>query len=174
MKSRYKSHRNLHRRVSVTKDSGENWTDITAGLPNRTIKSITTDPKNPALAYLTVSGFASGHVFKTTNYGTSWADISGNLPNIPTSAFIFDPANAGTIYVGTDIGVFRSTDDGKAWEPVNKGIPPVIVTKLVAHPSGIIQAATYGRGVYELNVNAVNVDAAQNNHTTIDNKENQQ
>ncbi len=161
-------------RVSVTKDSGENWADITAGLPNRTIKSITTDPKNPAIAYLTVSGFASGHVFKTTNYGTSWADISGNLPNIPTSAFIFDPVNAGTIYVGTDIGAFRSTDDGKSWEPVNKGIPPVVITKLVSHPSGIIQAATYGRGVYELNVNAVNVDAVQNNHTTIDNKENQQ
>ncbi|HEX4950735.1 MAG TPA: hypothetical protein VFZ34_28995 [Blastocatellia bacterium] len=139
-------------RVMVTQDSGETWRDITAGLPNRVIKSIVTAPSNPATAYLTVSGFRSGHVFKTTNYGAEWKDISGNLPDIPTNAVVLDPLNASVLYVGTDVGVFRSMNDGQTWELLNRGMPPVIVTALATHPIGIIQAATYGRGVYELNL----------------------
>jgi photosystem II stability/assembly factor-like uncharacterized protein len=153
-------------RVMVTRDSGESWTDITAGLPNRVIKSITTDPANPAIAYLTVSGYASAHVFKTTNYGANWSNISGNLPDIPTSAFAFDPLTRGVIYVGTDIGVFRSTNDGRTWEVFNQGLPPVIVTALATHSSGILQAATYGRGVYEINLrtNLTDSQAPSNTH----------
>ncbi len=139
-------------RVMVSQNSGNTWKDITAGLPNRTVKSITTNPKNPAIAYLTLSGYASPHVYKTSNFGATWTNISSNLPDIPTSTFVFDPVNPQIIYVGTDVGVFRSIDDGQTWENFNKGMPPAVVTKLVAHPSGIIQAGTYGRGVYEINV----------------------
>ncbi len=139
-------------RVMVTQDDGETWRDITDGLPNRVIKSIVTDPNNPAIAYLTVSGYRSGHVFKTTNYGANWQDISGNLPDIPANALVLDPLTSGTMYVGTDIGVFRSSNDGQTWELLNRGMPPVIVTALAVHPSGIVQAATYGRGVYEIDV----------------------
>jgi photosystem II stability/assembly factor-like uncharacterized protein len=139
-------------RVMVTTDDGESWRDITEGLPNRVIKSIVTDPNNPAIAYLTVSGYRSGHIFKTTNYGANWQDISGNLPDIPANALVLDPLTRGTIYVGTDIGVFRSTNDGQTWELLNRGMPPVIITALATHPVGIVQAATYGRGVYELDL----------------------
>lgn len=146
-------------RVMVTQDSGNRWRDITDGLPNRVIKSIVTDPTNPAIAYLTVSGYRSGHVFKTTNYGASWKDISGNLPDIPTNALVLDPIAPNTLYVGTDIGVFRSSNDGQAWELLNRGMPPVIVMAMATHPSGIIQAATYGRGVYEINVRTTLTDS---------------
>lgn len=158
-------------RVMVTRDSGETWSDITAGLPNRVIKSITTDPTNPAIAYLTVSGYATPHVFKTTNYGASWRNLSGNLPDIPTNAFTFDPLTPGVIYVGTDIGVFRSTNDGQTWDVLKQGMPPVVVTALVAHPSGLLQAATYGRGVYEINLRPATLD---NTDPATTHKENQQ
>ncbi len=139
-------------RVMVTQDDGESWRDITAGLPNRVIKGIVTHPTNPAIAYLTVSGYRSGHVFKTTNYGANWRDVSGNLPDIPTNAIVFDPLTPGALYVGTDIGVYRSTNDGQSWELLHRGMPPVVVTALATHSSGIVQAATYGRGVYEINL----------------------
>ncbi len=146
-------------RVMVTRDSGNRWNDVTAGLPNRVIKSIVTDPLNPAIAYLTVSGYRSGHIFKTTNYGANWQDISGNLPDIPTNAVVLDPLAPTTLYVGTDIGIFRSSNNGQIWELLNRGIPPVIVMALATHPSGIIQAATYGRGVYEINVQTTLTDS---------------
>ena len=136
--------------VQVSTNEGATWTDITAGLPNRSITGITVSRTDPATAFVTVSGFGSGHVFKTTNTGGAWIDISGNLPNIPTNCLLVDPQNANTIYVGTDIGVFISTTGGNTWASFNNGLPPVVVTKLVAS-GNTIQAGTYGRGGFQLN-----------------------
>ena len=141
-------------RAMVSTDSGSAWKDITLGLPNRTITSITVDPNNPATAYLTVSGYLSRHVFKTVNYGANWATLSNGLPDIPVNAFLFDPKVANTFYVGTDIGVFRSTNGGASWQVFNAGLPPVVVTALTSQASGLIQAGTYGRGAYQLNAAA--------------------
>jgi photosystem II stability/assembly factor-like uncharacterized protein len=137
-------------RAMVSTDRGTTWTDITAGLPDRYISSITTDPTNPSLAYLTLSGYNTGHIFRTTDRGASWQDLSNGLPDIPVSAFLIDPVSPNHLYAGTDIGVFRSTDSGSHWQPFNKGMPPVVVTAFASQPTGLIQAATYGRGAYEI------------------------
>jgi hypothetical protein len=143
----------LFGRAMVTATAGRSWADITAGLPNRTITSITVDRENPAVSYITFSGYETNHVFKTTNAGTSWKSISTGLPDVPVNTFLIDPRNAQTMYVGTDIGVFRSIDGGSSWQYFNKGMPPVIVTSLTAQRSGLIQAGTYGRGAFELFTN---------------------
>ncbi len=137
-------------RAMVSINGGANWTDITTGLPNRSIPSITVSPTDPTLVYLTVSGYGTGHVFRSTNSGTNWTDISNNLPNIPTSAFLIDPLTPTTLYAGTDIGVFRSTDNGGSWTVFNNGLPPVPVMAFSAQTGGLIQIGTYGRGAYEL------------------------
>ena len=136
--------------LQVSTNEGASWTDISAGLPNRSITGITVSRTDPATAFVTVSGFGSGHVFKTVNTGGAWTDISGNLPNIPTNCLLVDPQNANTIYVGTDVGIFISTTGGNTWASFNNGLPPVVVTKLVAS-GNTIQAGTYGRGGYQLN-----------------------
>ena len=137
-------------RAMASVNAGVNWTNITSGLPNRSISSITVSPTDPSLVYLTVSGYGSGHVFRSVNGGGSWADISSNLPNIPVSAFLIDPLATTTFYVGSDIGVFRSTDSGTTWTAFNDGLPPVAVTAFSAQASGLIQIGTYGRGAYEM------------------------
>jgi photosystem II stability/assembly factor-like uncharacterized protein len=147
-------------RAMASTDAGATWKDISAGLPDRTIKSITVDATNSAMAYLTVSGFYSGHVFKTTDTGATWTDISGNLPNIPVNALLIDPITAEVIYLGTDIGVFRSTNAGGDWEAYNDGMPPVVINAFAAQSSGLIQVATYGRGAYEINQPRPAVDSA--------------
>lgn len=145
-------------RAMMSSDGGKTWTDVSNGLPNRFIKSITADKTNPGIAYLTVSGYASGHVFKTTNFGASWQDVSGNLPDIPTNALLIDDRDSAVIYAGTDIGVFRSVVGGNNWQSFNDGMPPVVVMAFASHTSGIIQAATYGRGVYELGAGSTTGD----------------
>jgi photosystem II stability/assembly factor-like uncharacterized protein len=136
-------------RAMRTTDGGTTWTDVTAGLPNRSITSVAVHPTDPAIAYLSVSGFNAGHVFKTTDFGATWVDASSGLPDVPANALLFDPLSSDTLYVGTDVGVFRSTA-GAAWEGFNKGLPPVVVTGFAAQPTGLIQVATYGRGAYEM------------------------
>jgi hypothetical protein len=86
--------------------------------------------------------------------GATWADVSGNLPDIPTNALLIDPIDPNTIYAGTDIGVFRSTTGGNTWRSFSDGMPPVVVTAFAAQASGLIQAATYGRGAFEVDTGA--------------------
>jgi photosystem II stability/assembly factor-like uncharacterized protein len=137
-------------RAMRSTNGGQSWADVTGGLPDRSITSIAVDPSNPPVAYLTVSGFNTGHVFRTNNMGATWTDVSGSLPDVPASALLVDPTDSNTIYLGTDIGVFRSTTRGNDWRSFNRGMPPVVVHEFAANASGVIQVATYGRGAYEL------------------------
>ena len=136
-------------RAMASTDAGATWRDVTGTLPNRSISCIKVDPANPAVAYLTTSGFGSGHVFKTSDGGAAWQDISGDLPDVPASTLLIDPLNPNGMFIGSDIGVFRSSGTG-TWQLLGKGMPPVVVTELTAQASGLIQAATYGRGAFEL------------------------
>jgi len=136
-------------RVMVTKN-GINWLERKRGLPRRFVTSLVIDRENANKAYVTFSGFGSGHIFKTVNGGVDWTDISKKLPNIPVNALLIDPLDAITLYAGTDVGVFRSTDDGANWSRFNDGLPPAIITGFSSRLSGEIQVATYGRGAYEL------------------------
>jgi len=146
----------LQGKAMTSTDGGVTWVDITTGIPNRSITSIVVDSINPALVYLTVSGYATSHVFRTTDSGSNWTDISGNLPDIPVNALLIDPISPDILYAGTDIGVFRSISGGNVWQSFNSGMPPVIVTSFAAQPSGRIRIGTYGRGAYELNTGEFN------------------
>ena len=54
-----------------------------------------------------------------------------------------------TLYVGMDVGVFASTNDGNTWSAVGTGFPQSPLTGLVVR-SGTLYAATYGRGLWSL------------------------
>jgi hypothetical protein len=84
--------------------------------------------------------------------GDTWDDISGDLPNLPTLALLIDiSTQTPTLYVGTDLGVFRSLDDGQSWERFSAGLPNVRVEDLVLNPdTGVLVAATHGRGAWQL------------------------
>jgi len=143
-------------RIMVSTDGGANWTDRTSGLPNRFVESLTVNPSNAAEAYITYGGFGTGHVYRTTNYGESWTNIGGTpgqpsaIPNVPVSAFLIDPTTPTTLYAGSDIGVFRSTDNGATWTTFNNGMLPAVVTGFATSAGGLIQLSTYGRGAFEL------------------------
>ena len=80
--------------------------------------------------------------------------LSGN-------ALLVDPA--GTVYVGTDVGVFSSSTASPNWTEVGPAsssgqsgfLPDVAVTALRLFSSGgakKLRASTYGRGIWEFNL----------------------
>ena len=137
-------------RVQVTTDGGSSWNIRTTSLPNLWITRIATDPNNPATAYVTFSGYgASDKIYKTTNYGTSWTNISGNLPNLPTNCVVVNPADGNNLFVGTDLGVFSTTDGGSTWVQDVSGMANVPVLDLDYRSSDTkLFAATHGRSMY--------------------------
>ncbi len=135
--------------VQVSRDGGANWLLSTTGLPTRAVTDIAVDPENPAVAVLSVSGFGTGHVFRTTDFGGTWSDISANLPGDPVNAVLTDRGLGQDIYIGTDLGIFRSTDVGRSWTPFGDGLPHVAVFDLAYNSAtGVALAATHGRGMF--------------------------
>lgn len=139
-------------RVHRTTDGGSTFTDITGDLPDRYPGDMIVDPTDEATVYLTLSGFGTSHVFKSTDYGTTWDDIDGGvLPDVPTTAVAVDPAFPGHIYVGNDIGVYFTADEGAHWVQLDLGLPEaVLIGDLSISVAGRrLRAATHGQGMYE-------------------------
>ena len=130
---------------------------VKAPLPNRFVTDIALDANSPKRAYVTYSGFsistptAPGHVFVTDDMGGNWRDISGNLPDAPVTSIALDPFRADTIYIGSDLGVFQTTDRGATWTRLSNGMPRV-ATFMVRYQAATrsLIAATHGRGMFRL------------------------
>src|SRR5262249_22753957 len=59
------------------------------------------------------------------------------------------------LFAGTDVGVFRSLDDGVNWITWREGLPNVAVYDLRVHaPARLLRAATHGRGIWERELDA--------------------
>jgi hypothetical protein len=155
-------------RVQVTTNAGAGsgavFTDISTGLPPRSVTAVVVDPHVSTTAYATFSGFSGfnadtqGHVFQTTTGGPPWVDISGNLPNTPINDLVVDPDLPNTLYAATDIGVFTTTNANAGpltiWSVLGAGLPTAEVLSLKLHePSRTLRAATHGRSVWDLQLN---------------------
>jgi Secretion system C-terminal sorting domain len=145
----------------------KNWKNVSAGLPDSIYATdIAIDKTNDSIAYITYSSFTAGKkVFKTKNAGTTWLNVSDNLPNIPVNAVVCDSSDIyHSVYIGTDVGVYKRNDTMKNWLYFSKNLPNVIVSDLEIHPQNHkLIASTFGRSmwVYDLpnaikKVNAVN------------------
>ncbi|HXZ41239.1 MAG TPA: hypothetical protein VEG68_10915, partial [Terriglobales bacterium] len=114
-------------------------------------------------AYATIMGFHVSHVWQTVDGGVSWTDFTGNLPDAPVNAVLVDPGTSpmtGTLYVGTDVGVFSTYTAAANWTEVGPApssgqagyLPNVAVTALRMFNDGTdkwLRASTYGRGVWQ-------------------------
>ena len=147
------------------KGSADGWHFAKAeGLPNRYIYNIHIDPEDSKTIYVALGGYSSarwappgqyldtnpnigtGNLYKSTDAGETFVNISGDLPDTVASAVI---RRGSQLIVGTDLGVFISSDlNGKEWAPLGN-LPSVPVNQLVLKPDDDKQlfAGTFGRGV---------------------------
>ncbi len=167
----YPAPTNLGGRLMVTTNANAAapaWTDVTPPINNAapgpfSVSSIAIDAtdKTGATAYATIMGFTGGggHVWKTTSFGAAWTDITGNLPDAPVDSTVIDPDNSSVVYVGTDVGVFVTSNpvSNATWTEVNPTsepgmLPNVAVTHLAFFRSGttkLLRASTFGRGLWQ-------------------------
>jgi uncharacterized protein (TIGR03437 family) len=124
------------------------------------VSSVAFDPTNKNIAYATYSTFGEAHVWRTINGGMSWTSIDGTgntaVPDIPVHCLVVDPSNTARLYVGTDLGVFVSTDGGANWSLENTGFANVLTESLainVVNGVTTLYAFTHGRGAWKVTAN---------------------
>lgn len=99
-------------------DGGHSW-NIT-GLAHETVRALAQSPTNPKLL---IAGSLTG-VYRSEDEGASWTRITPeNHPDLNRfDSLAFDPKDNNVIYAGTYHLPWKTTDGGKNWFPVVKGM----------------------------------------------------
>src|SRR5262249_31713602 len=95
-------------------------------------------------------GFGTGKIWKSTNRGVSYADVTGDLPDIPVNDVTIDVDNPGTLIAATDLGMFRSDNDGAHWYGWSAGYPTVASIEVTYdRANDRVRVGTHGRSMWE-------------------------
>ncbi len=131
--------------VYKSTDAGKTWQHV--GLTGtHTIARIVIHPKNPDVVYVAASGHEWTNnkergVYKTVDGGKNWENILYVDEETGASDLVMDPSDSNTLYASTwqrmrkkwndprnepdykGSGIYKTTDGGKTWKPINKGLP---------------------------------------------------
>src|SRR5512140_2268136 len=125
-------------------DAGKTWTHL--GLRDaQQIAGLAVHPHDPDRVYAAVLGHPYGAnaergVFRSTDGGKTWAKVLFKDENTGAIDLAFDPQDSRTIYAslwqtrrppwnvyppsnGPGSGLYKSTDGGSTWQPIENGIP---------------------------------------------------
>jgi hypothetical protein len=131
------------------------------------ISSIAVDPHDATgqTVYVTTQGFSSfgvsaGEVYGSTTGGASWLNLTNSLPLAPANSIVVDPNVPSILYVALDTGVYYTQNVANCanqaqtcWAVYGSGLPNAPITSLQIYSAGsssVLQAATYGRGIWAL------------------------
>ena len=123
-------------------DAGKTWARV--GLEaSEHIGKILIDPRNSNVVYVAAQGplFSAGGdrgLYKTTDGGATWTAVLTISPDTGISDIVFDPRNADVIFAsayqrrravgqmiggGPEGGIFKTTNAGRTWTKLTRGLP---------------------------------------------------
>jgi photosystem II stability/assembly factor-like uncharacterized protein len=142
--------------VHVTTDDGGSWTNVTPpDLPKFSqVTMLEESPHSAGTVYMTVARHKMGdyrpYVFRTADLGATWARIDAGLPEDEFCRVIReDPKRRGLLYVGTELGIHVSFDDGAHWQSLQCNLPVSPVYDFVIKDDDLV-VATHGRSFWIL------------------------
>ncbi|RMF09867.1 MAG: T9SS C-terminal target domain-containing protein [Candidatus Neomarinimicrobiota bacterium] len=141
----------LSNNINVSTDGGWTFTTVTrpSGSPTATPTGLYTDPLQDSTAFITFGVSGYGKIFRTRDLGDTWTDLTNNLPDIPVHCLLVLPHHPDEYWIGTDVGLFVSTDAGQTWGYSDSGLPAVSIRRLKIIGQRVL-AVTHGRGTFSV------------------------
>jgi photosystem II stability/assembly factor-like uncharacterized protein len=138
--------------VYKSTDAGKTWAHL--GLRDgQQIAQLSLDPKNPDRIFVAVAGHPYGPneergIYRSLDGGKTFEKVLYRDENVGASDVQIDPSNPQIVYAalwesregpwengvfnGDNGGIFKSTDGGKTWRQLTKGLPGNIVQANIA------------------------------------------
>ena len=146
-------------RVHITQDGGETWQEVTKNLKQLPegswITQIKASNKQPGTALLVANDYRrfnyTPYVYKTINYGKSWERIVDEKDVFGYALSIVEDLETDRLlFLGTDDGLYYSTNAGENWTKFDPKVFPTVSTKdLVIHPrEHDLVIGTFGRAAW--------------------------
>lgn len=112
--------------VLVSNDGGKNFAPTNDNFTSRFTYTVTPDIERPNRLYATTQNTASsgGFVFVSDDTGRSWTQAKSlDINRVSPFAILQDRVDPNQMYLGTNLGIFRSADRGLSWTLLEA--PPV-------------------------------------------------
>ena len=154
----------VNRQLFRSSDSGTTFNQIDT-LPSD-ITSIEVKNGDSTTIYVVTSG-TGGRVYKGSIAGNDFTreDITGSLPSIPKLVIKHQAYHPDSpLFLGTAIGVWRYDDVTGDWEDFQNNLPNTAIRDLdINEGSGILTAGTYGRGIWQTDIDkGISTDVSAN------------
>jgi photosystem II stability/assembly factor-like uncharacterized protein len=122
-------------------DSGQSWQRQNNGMD---------DPPVFSLAIIGAGDIFAGTstMFRSTNNGEEWERKNAGLPNLASVTDIAINKATGSLYIGTNNGVFSSTNYGSSWSSFSNGLGDLDISSLTINSNGDLFAGTTVGGIF--------------------------
>jgi len=146
--------------VHVSRDNGKTWANVTPKdlPPGGRVQTIEDSPHRKGAAFIAVYRYLREHdlqpyIYATNDYGATWTRLTNGRNGIPidhpTRVVREDPGREGTLFAGTEFGIFASFDAGAHWQSFQLNLPSTPVTDIRIHHQDLV-VSTMGRGLWIL------------------------
>jgi photosystem II stability/assembly factor-like uncharacterized protein len=110
--------------VMISRDGGKNFVPSNEGYSGRRAYFLLPDRDRAGRVYAATINTATGggFFFVSNDGGETWQPSMRNMPSrLIAYSILQDRADPNVIYLGTNLGLYRSTDRGTSWAPL--GVP---------------------------------------------------
>lgn len=147
--------------VQVSENGGQNWTRTAAlpGLPalgSGFVNDVEASLHDARTLYVVADNHKNGdfspYVYESADLGRTWRSISGDLPKgTIVWAIQQDHVRPDLLFLGTEFGIYVSTNRGANWFKLSGGVPTISFRDIKLHRrDNDLVGATFGRGFFVL------------------------
>lgn len=145
--------------LQVTENGGGNWREIKVGslpgVPDMAfVNDIKADLHDADTVYVALDNHKYGdfkpYLLKSENRGKSWKNITRGIPDDHLIwRLVQDHVDPQLMFLGTEFGLFVTTDGGQQWHTMKGGMPIISIRDLALQKrEDDLVMATFGRGFY--------------------------
>jgi photosystem II stability/assembly factor-like uncharacterized protein len=118
--------------VMVSHDGGRNFAPSNGGYSGRRAYAVVPDREKPGRVYATTINTATGggYFYVSNDAGETWQLSAHNMPpRLIAYSILQDERDGNIIYLGTNYGLYRSSDRGASWDPMGSPKPKAPVRR---------------------------------------------